>query len=781
MQEASMNLPRLLVRLLLGRRLPRTNGRLRVPGARSALRIHRDRWGIPYVAADNDHDAHFGVGFCHGQDRAFQLEVLLRVIRGTLAEAFGPAALPIDRLARRIGFHHASLEQFGVLDADVRAMLEAYSAGINAGTTLGLPSRPHEFSLLRFRPTPWTPADSLGVVKLISFTLSSNWDAELARFVILTEDGPEALAALDPSSPAGQPQAPVPGPGMSASFDRLSEDLALLTGMAGLGGASNNWAVAGARTATGRPLLANDPHLDARLPTHWYLVQVRTPAWAAAGATFLGGPTVLSGHNGHAAFGMTAGLIDNTDLFREEIGLDGQSFREGDGWVPCAAREEVIHVRGASPVTERVLVTPRGPIISPALEGAQGEALSLRALWLEPRPMRGLLCLQFARDLDEFRRIAEAWPACSQHYVYADVSGTIGSQVIGRAPRRHRGWGTLPLPGWDPAVGWEPDLVPFEAMPHGANPPEGFVATANTDPQPSGDGPFLGVDWIDSYRLAAIRRALAGRTDWDVPRTQVLQTSQESLVWPELREVVLAAGSTDPVAQEAQALLRDWDGRVTVDSPAAAVFELFVAEMAQRVAKAKAPRAYRWALGCGGSLITDHGFFCFRRVSHLVQLLRIQPSGWLGLPWPEEIADALAVTVRGLRGAHGTNPSTWAWGRVRPLVMHHPLGRGRLLAAIFNRGPVPCGGDTDTINQASVFPLRPTEPCNNIASMRAVIDVGGWENSRFVLPGGQSGNPFSPHYDDLFPLWQRGEGVPIAWEPEAVRKAAVETLELVPE
>lgn len=773
-------LARLLFGLFLGRRLPHTTGTLAIPGLRASLRIRRDQWGIPYIEADNDADVHFGIGFCHGQDRPFQLEVLLRVTRGTLAELLGPAALPVDRLARRIGFHRSSVAQEKVLDADVRAMLEAYAAGVRAGTTLGLPSRPHEFIFLGGEPTPWTVFDSLSIVKLISFTLSSNWDAELARLKVLTADGPEALAAIDPAYPQWTPLAMPPGADTMEALDRLTDDLALFGETAGVGGASNNWALAADRTGSGRPLLANDPHLDSRLPSHWYLAQLRTPTWAAAGATFLGGPSIMSGHNGFAAWGVTAGLVDNTDLFREQIGPDGCSVREGDRFVPCTVREEIIGVKGGADVVERVLETPRGPIISPALEGDVQESLSMRALWLDARPLRGMLCLQQARSLDEFRGVCEAWPAVSQNLVYADTSGTIAYQLVGRAPRRKKGWGTLPLPGWEPAVGWEAELEPFDAMPFIINPPEGFVATANTRPVADGDGPFLSADWIDGYRLAAIKSALVTRTDWDVPKTQALQMSQESLPWREMADIVLAVSADDPDVEQALEVLRYWDGHIRVDSPSATVFELFVAEMAIRVAKAKAPNSFAWALGKGGTIITDHNLFCFRRVSHLVRLLREQPSGWLSRPWPDEIADALATVVRQLKAAHGPYPDDWTWGQVRHLVMRHPLSRKKVLGWIFNRGPIPCGGDTDTINQASVFPLSPTAPCNNIASLRTVIDVGAWSKSRFVLPGGQSGNPLSPHYDDLFPLWQRGEGVPIAWTPEEVREATVKTLELVP-
>jgi penicillin amidase len=772
-----VNLPRLLLRLL-GRRLPVTRGTRTAQGLHAPVRIHRDRWGIPLIEAQSEADACFAIGFCHGQDRTFQLEVLLRVVRGTLSELFGAAALAVDRLARRVGFRHAAIQQWPVLDADIRGVLEAYARGVTAGHTAGLRRRPHEFALLRARPTPWEPTDSLGILKLISFTLASNWDTELARLHVLRQDGPEALAALDPAYPTWLPVTAPPGRPAGPSLDRLAEDLAAFTAVARPGGGSNNWAVAGSRTATGRPLLANDPHLNAGLPAHWYLVQARCPEWAVAGASFLGGPIVQAGHNGHAAWGITAGLVDNTDLFIEQIGPGGASVRQGDGWAECEVREEVIGVRGGEPVVERVLVTPRGPVVTPPVD-TPGEALSLRATWLDPVPSAGLLRLHRLRSFDDLHRGLGPWPATTQNVAYADVTGTIGWQLVGTAPRRRKGWGTLPVPGWDPAAGWEDDPVPAADMPHAVNPPEGFVATANNQPLPDGAGPFLGVDWIDGYRVAAIARKLAARADWDVAGTQALQMDRQAVAWEDLREAVLAAPAADPDAKQALELLGGWDGRVEADSPAAAVYELFLSEMVGRVARAKAPGSAAYALGKRVNPLTAFNFFCYRRTGHLARLLRERPGGWFAHPWPAEVADTLAAVGRRLRERFGPAPGGWAWGRIRPLVMHHPLGRRRL-APLFNLGPVPYGGDADTINQGAALPLDPLGEVDNIASVRVVIDVGNWSASRFSLPGGQSGNPFSPHYADLFPLWLRGEGVPIAWTPEEVRAAGRRTLVLTP-
>lgn len=777
-----MNLLRLVFRTLLGRRLPTTRGELGVPGLHGRVRVHRDRWGIALIEADDDRDGPFALGFCHGQDRAFQLEILLRVARGTLSEMIGADGLPIDRLSRRIGFTRAAVEQLPLLDADVRESLEAYSRGVQAGVGLGNRSLPHEFVLLKAKPTPWLPLDTLAVTKLLSFTLMANWDAELARLKVLTADGPDALQALDGSFPEWQKAIAPVGARAGGSVDRLADDLRAFAAWGRLGGASNNWAVSGSRTTTGRPILANDPHLDVSLPAHWYLASLRTPKAATAGATFLGGPLFLVGHNGTAAWGVTAGLADNTDLFLEEVGPDGASVRQGDGFAPCRVVEEVIGVKGGDSVTERVLITPRGPVISSALAETP-EALSLRATWLDPLPMTGFFRLPGVRSFGEFRAAFADWPVASQNMAYADTSGVIGWQLVGRVPVRKKGHGTIPLHGADPDAGWRDDPVPFADMPYLKNPPCGFLATANNRHTPEGEGPFLGVDLIDGYRHEAIHRAIEHRHDWDVASTMLLQMDQYAVAWEEMREVVLAAGDVDLDSAMALQMLRDWDGRVTAKSAAAAVYEVFVAEMIVRVAKAKAPKSWQWVVGAGLSPLTPYNFGCFRRTAHLVKLLREQPAGWFPHPWPEEIADALGEAVRRLNAKHGPNFAAWEWGRARPLVMRHPLSKkpgllGRALGDVFNLGPVPCGGDADVISQAAVRPLDPLAPTTNIASLRAVFDVGAWENSRFVLPGGQSGNPFSPHYGDLFTLWQRGEGVPIAFTADEVRRAAVETLEL---
>jgi penicillin amidase len=773
-----VSLARSLFRLALGERAAITSGTLQLDGLRAPVTIRRDEHGIPCIEAGNDDDAWLALGFCQGQDRAFQIESLIRAVRGTLAAAAGPDALPVDRLSRRIGFRRIGEAQLPLLPERTRRQIASFTRGVAAGQRLGAAQKAHELTLLGVEPTPLEPADVIGVLAFLAFALASNWDIELARLRILRADGAAALAALDPAYPSGLPVSAPPGALAGASLDHLAADLAAFQRFAG-GGASNAWVLAPSRTATGRPILANDPHLQPAIPCSWYLAHLRTPAWGLSGACFVSQPAVSAGHNGFAAWGVTAGHHDNTDLFLEEIGPDGHSVREGDRFVPCPVRREVIQVKGAPDVIEEVLITPRGPIVGPAFPGEVG-AVSLSATWTAARPMRGFYEFHEVASFADFRALYDGAPNMSTSYVYADAAGHTGWLLVGDAPVRRSGTGLFPTPGWVPGAGWEPEPVPSAAMPYALDPEDGFLAHANNQPIAGAAAPYLGVDWLDGYRQARIVEALAARRDWTVAAAMNLQLDVTSIPWREVRAIVLALPATSPGARQGIELLRSWDGLVSAGSPAAAVFELFFAEMVRRTVHAKAPKSARWALGEGANLVLPHSLLALRRPSHLCRLLREQPAGWFHRPWADEMVAALERAVGTLRRTRGPSPEAWAWGEVRPLRLRHLVGSVRPLDAVFDRGPFPLGGDATTLPQASVDWLNPTGDPIGIVSMRLVIDVGCWDEARVVLAGGQSGNPLSPHYDDLLARWQRGEGVPLPWSREAVERAARYTLILVP-
>jgi penicillin amidase len=772
-----MNAARRALRLALGRRLPRTRGTISVAGLEGRVRIRRDRWGIPYVEASTDADAAFATGFCHGQDRAFQLETLLRAGRGTVAELIGADGLPMDRFSRRLGLRRSALAQLDALAPDTREAFEAYARGINAALDLG--PRPHELAILRRRPTRWTAADCLCAVKLVALGLATNWDSELGRLRVLELDGPEAVRATDPAYPEWLPVTAPPGSPAGEAIEALAADAAALASVTG-GGGSNNWALAASRTATGRPLVANDPHLTPQLPPFWYLIDLRGPDWRAAGASVVGGPGVNIGHNDTIAWGITNGGADVADLFLEEVLDDARSVRGPDGPQECEVFEERIEVRGGEAVVERVLVTPRGPIVTPAVDG-DFQPMSMRAVFLDPLPIGPIPGLARARSFEDFRERWRDFPAAPLNLVYADTGGQIAWQFAGQIPRREDGSrGMLPRAGWEESGdGWD-GMHDLDELPSCVDPDDGFVATANNKPVADGEGPFLGADWMDGYRIARVAEELASRSDWDVRSAMALQLDRVSVPWREMSEAILATPVDDAHAQRAIELLRTWDGEVAADSVGASVYELFVADLAGRVARARAPRSWEWALGRGAGPLISTTYQGLRWVGHLSALVRSRPDGWLDEGWEAAIEASLAAAVARLEREHGSDRSAWEWGRVRSLTFQHPFGGRPPFDRIFNLGPIPWGGDANTPAQAANSALDPTANPLYLGTLRIAMDVGEWDRSLFSLAGGQSGNPLSPHYDDLFEVWRRGGGVALAWSEDAVAAAARDELRLEP-
>ena len=774
-----MNVVRSLIGVVLGKRLPVTGGALAVPGIVDTVRISRDGHGVPYVRADNDTDAWFGHGFVQGQDRAFQIESFIRLVRGTLSELLGPDALPIDRLSRRIGFHRAALAQVDVLDSDLLGLLEAFAAGACQGATKGSSKVAHEFTLLRARPTPYEVADVLGLMKLMPFLLASNWDAELMRYRIITADGPEAMLALDPTYPDWLPATVPVGKAAGPAVDRLVADLEAFTAATGMGGGSNNWAIAGSRTASGRPILANDPHLAPSLPAHWHLASVSTPTWHMVGASLAGTPSFPVGFNGRCAWGVTAGLIDNSDLFLEDIGPDGTSVRIGQEFVPCTVHREVINVKGGDPVLEEVLETPHGPIIGPSLADDEA-AIAIRATWLDPVPVGGMLALQDVSTPQELSAAFRHWPSLPMNIVSAYDSGDIAWQLAGDTPIRKSGSGTLPAAGWDPAVGWTGEIVDIADLPHAVNPEAGFIATANNKPLQGDQGAFVGYDFTDGYRLARITERLAAHDRWTLDDVARLHIDRQVLPWREVRDVVLGTATDDADAKTALAMLDPWDGVAGPDSIPASVYELFMAGLTTRVVGAKAPNTAEWALGKGMTPLHSMMMVSTRRTGHLARLVRQRPDGWFEHGWDAEIAAALAEAIRRLTELRGPDTRTWQWGAVRPLTLEHPVGAKRPLNTVFNLGPFRWGGDATTVSQSTVSYLDPTANPGFIASMRMAVEVGDWDSNRFVLAGGQSGNPMSTHYADQLDLYRTSGSISIAWSPQRVEAATVVSLELHP-
>ncbi len=674
-----MTLATRLFGLLLGKRLPPHDGTLHV-ACEGPVRVRRDAFGVAYVDADSERDAWFGLGFCHAQDRSGQLEITLRLVRGSLAEAVGRDGLPVDRATRLIGVHRAARRQYPLLGAAERAQLEAYCAGLNAALAHPDQPRSHEHRLLGIAPSPWQPEDVIGVGLMMCCLLPSNWDAELARLVILCEDGPEAVEALDPSYRPDLPVTSPPGARAGTSPPFVARDLAALRDFVGRSGGSNAWAVSASKTEHGLPLLANDAHLPASLPNLGYLARVTCPEFRVAGISLVGIPAFVTGHNGHVAWGSTSAQVDNTDLFLEELSADEREVREGERFVPCDVREETIAVRGQAPVPLRVVTTRRGSIVArrsdpdeaifaplPLPPTGRANAISFAATWLADRPTRAVLAFHRLRSFADFRAACAEATGCAYATVYADAT-TIGWALAAEVPVRKHGFGSLPMPGFAPDAGWEPEVMSGDRLPRAENPDAGYLACANNQPVPAGEpGAFLGHDFLDGYRQARISELLASRDDWTPARTAALQLDVVTLSWRDTREQLLRVAPSEPRAVRALTLLAAWNGELGPDSAAATVYELWLGEVCERVCKRRAPRAWRTAAGAGVMKLIPGTTFNARRASFVANLIREQPPGFFD-SWPLELAQALETVVARLEREHGTDPRRWAWvacGRCR--------------------------------------------------------------------------------------------------------------------
>jgi penicillin amidase len=702
----------------------------------------------------------------------------------------------VDRAVRLIGVHRAAREQLGTLDADMRDQLAAYTAGINAALESRALPRSHEHTLLRCEPSRWEPTDVLAFGLLMCCFLPSNWDVELARLIILTRDGADAVAALDPTWRSDFPVTHPPGGAAGAASElfvaRDLESLREFLGDPGAGG-SNAWAVQAHKTRSGRALLCNDPHLPSALPNLGYLTRVKCPTFAVAGISIVGIPAFITGHNGHSAWGSTSAQVDNADLFLEELSEDGKRYRQGDGWQECQELIERIPVKGGTTAELRVLKTARGTIVARAGDAdasifdpvpsiGRGNALSLAATWLECRPTRSLLAFHHVKSFEQFREACAKSAGCAYSLIYADRDN-VGWVLAAEVPRRRSGFGSLPLAGWQSDVGWQ-GIAASSELPWSLNPAPGFVSCANNKPVADGDSAvFLGHDFLDGFRQRRIAERLAASSDWSVERMAELQMDVQSLAFADVREALL--GLEKPEAKlnlhtkQALDLLRGWDGRVVGESIAASVYELFMGALNRRICESKAPNSFLYASGKGVMKLIPGTCFNSRRASFLTRVIVEQPPGYFP-DWDAELMAALAEAIATLSEKFGSEPEAWAWGKIRQVTLRHRLGDKKPLNEIFNLGPFPGYGDGTTVNHAGLEFWEPLRHPNVTAHLRSVIDVGNWGASRFVLLGGQSGNPLSPHYGDLVPLYLRGEGVPVHWDDDAVRANTVATITLVP-
>jgi penicillin amidase len=750
---------------LFRRPLPRTTGSLRLAGVDGEIEISRDRWGVPHIRASTAHDLWFGQGFCHGQDRLWQIDFYRRAGAGRLSEIAGRETLATDRFMRTLGLRHAALAEAEALEPEVRGFLEAYCAGVNAAARDR--PLPVELQLLRQRFEPFTPADALAMTKLLSFGLSTNWERELLRAEMTRELGPELAERLDPGYPAGNPVALTPGAGWSGDGLELAEQIAKVRDVLGLAveaTGSNNWAVNGERSATGTPLIAGDPHLPPSMPGITYQVGLYLGDRFGRGASLPGLPGLTFGQNNDVVWTFTNVMADVMDLFVERI--DGPDYEfDGERRALDVTKEE-IGVKGqADPEALIVARTHRGPIINDALRADRAEPLALRfsALDLPGLTAANFRVLDFASGPDLVDQLADHCHPVS-NLVWADRHGSIGYKTVGRIPLRRGDCPDLPKPGWTSDYDWD-GWVPYEEMPRIDDPEGGFLVTANNRIEPPDFPHHITSDYLDGYRARRIEELINSRPEHDIETFELMQTDLHSI--PGLETVHRLVRLRPRNQRELSAIerLRSWDGQMDPDSIPATIYQTFTLRLGKEVARAAIgdrDLTERWLDRADNGFIA-HVTSPWRWQSHLLALWEEGDDDLIGRPWDDLVLDALRAAMDDLETRLGADQETWRWGRVHPLVFPHALGAANpLFARIFNRR-LEVGGGQETVAQVGWDPNDPFTaiwaPC-----WRIVADPVRPERSRWQAFTGQSGHPGSRHYDDLQVDWKEGRTQPMAGE-----------------
>ncbi len=772
----------------------RLDGEVAAPGAEAPIAIRRDRWGVPHVRAESLADAQYALGYVHAQDRLWQMEVQRRVTAGRLAEAFGERGVEADRFMRRVGIRRAAVREVAALDPEEQRLGEAYCRGVNDAIAAMGSRLPPEFRIVGLRPEAWTLVDSIAWGKAMGFFLSHNWDDELVRGRVLARVGPEATARLDPHYPAGHPVATRPdGPGaenVAAEALRLLEAAAAWTPLTGPG-ASNNWVVAGSRTASGRPILANDPHLTLQVPSLWYEAHLASPEADVVGVTLPGVPGVVIGHNERVGWGYTDSYADCADLYVERYRQERAEVEYEGRFEAVRVHREVIRVRGGEDVVEVVHETRHGPVI--ARDGATG--LALRWSGHEPGHIfRALLGMNTARDAAAFRESLRDWPEPSLNMVFADVDGNMGYAMAGRVPVRARGQGYVPVPGWNRDHEWT-GWIPFDELPHLWNPPGGIIATANNKVVGSEYKHHISWDFMMGDRVARILDVLRSTTAITPDDCRRLQMDVKSAPGLAFAAACRRLAPTDEFERAALDRLLAWDGHLTTATVGGTVYH---AALHHAVRLAYGPvlgdLIEDW-LGKPGHPVMAASTRAMRAGHALLRELAGRDASFFRLPgarvpeapdayadpWDTLLAAALGRAVAELRERYGNDLDRWAWGEVHRMRIHHPLaGAAVALRNVFRGIDVPIGGDTSTPLQTAYVPAEPYEGRAWAPSFRMVLDFADLARAGSVNAGGQSGHPRSRNYLDQVPLWSRGDLKPMLYAEDEIAKEAVATLRLVP-
>jgi penicillin amidase len=812
---------------------PQIEGQIKAADLNATVDIYRDQMGIPHIYASTLHDLFFAQGYVHAQDRFWQMDTWRHIGSGRLSEMFGKSQVETDMFLRTLGWKQTAEAEWNQLKPDSRAILQAYTDGVNAylkdhsGTALSL-----EYGVLKllspnYQIESWTPINSLTWGKAMAWDLRGNMGEEIERAVLLKTLTPQQMAELYPAYPTDHPVIvnkigsgtalqPVLNP--KAAFDipdntlaRLAYNSTLLDaalGPMGDGIGSNSWAVSGKLTTSGKPILANDPHLGIQMPSIWYQLSMHCQPktdqcpYEMAGFSFAGVPGVVIGHNDQITWGFTNAGPDVMDLYIEKVNPNNPNqYEVNDQWVNFEIRTETISVTGGEPITITVRSSRHGPVISDSygslkdqgdskdktfvpfkdsagIELPEHYAIALKWTALTPStPFEAIWGFDKAQNWDDFRAAARQFHVPAQNLLYADTAGNIGYQMPGDIPIRAHGDGRFPVPGWTDEYEWT-GFIPFDELPYTLNPAEGYIATANNQVPPRGYPYLITTDWDYGFRanrIIELIQSAPGKIDIAyVQKMQGDMLDSNAAVYVPLLESVDYQTAT-PIQANALDLLKKWDYQATAVSSAAAIFEAFARHLVQNAFNDDLPIQFQ---PDGGS-----------RWNEIMRHLPADSPWWDDQTTPgmvETRSDILKKSfieaVKELSDLYGKNPAKWKWGDMHSATFRNQtLGESGvgLIENIFNRGPFPTGGG-EAIVDATGWSIIDGYQVNWLPSMRMIVDLSDLNNSVSVHTTGQSGHAYNKHYADMAPLWASIQYYPMWWAQDSITRDAEGHLTLTP-
>lgn len=778
---------------------PQGEGTVAVAGLSAPVEVVRDRWGVPHLFAQNERDLFFAQGYVHAQDRLWQMHFNRTIGSGRLSTLFGAAPLPADRYLRTLGLRRSAERDLALLTPETRGFLEAYTEGVNAFLKSHEGDLPIEFTMLRVTPEPWTPLDSLAWSRTMSLNLSLNSALETTRLQLAAKLGPEAVKQLIPPYPAEGPfimpdtaggAAPVllPSFPMSNAQAGFLRDLAPFVPALGRPDrvwGSNSWVVHGSRTATGKPLLANDTHLGLAMPSVWYEIGLHAGRFDSVGFSLAGLPFVVIGQNRRAAWGVTNLNADVQDIYLEKLD-DPKNPKKAmyqGRWEDLKVVEEQISVKGQEkPETLRVLYTRHGPLVHGVLPG-----------WTDPRPMSmrwasaegsrlldGISQVSRAGSWPEFHQALSLWDTPSLNFVYADVDGNIAYQSTARVPVRVPGHdGKMPVEGWSGRFEWQ-GFIPYEEMPNLLNPASGFIVTANHKVVPDSYPHVLTNDWPPPDRARRINELVGADSSVTMDDMKAFQADTMLRQAGVMRAHLAAVQPANDLERQALAALRAWDLRFETDAIGPTIYRAWLRFLL--------PGTFKDEMG--EELMQSAGHFVFMQSDMFTAMMQRPNDPWFddkGTPKKETRDDivrrSFSEAVAWLSETRGGDPAGWQWGKMHTMTFAHtPLGQGPVapLNWIFNSKALPVPGEGSTVNANGDDPEQGFKVGFG-PSQRYIADLSDLGRSIAVNSTGQTALPFHPHRDDQARMWARGEYHPVLTGRDAVRAEAESVLTLTPE